>query len=100
MEIINYEPEYTLGMPNREVAVSMKKHLLFAYTSYPLEQADRLRKTMQQQILLNDTDGLENSLRQMLAYVPFQIDGKNEAYYHSIFLIWMNMLGFNIQGEI
>lgn len=60
----------------------------------------KLRKTMQRQILLNDADGLENSLRQMLAYVPCQIDGKSEAYYHSIFLVWMSMLGFNIQGEI
>jgi hypothetical protein len=99
-EIVDLEPEYTLDMPNREVRTSMQKHLLFAYTSYPLEDVDNLRKTMQRQILLNDAAGLEDSLRQMLAYVPYQIDGKSEAYYHSIFLIWMSMLGFNIQGEI
>ncbi|MDR1103533.1 MAG: PD-(D/E)XK nuclease domain-containing protein, partial [Tannerella sp.] len=97
---VDMEPEYTLEMPNREVAVSMQEHLLSAYTSYPLESADRLRRTVQQQILLNDAAGVESSLRQMLARVPYQIDGKTEAYYHSIFLIWMSMLGFDIQGEI
>jgi hypothetical protein len=98
--MVDLEPEYTLEMPNREVAVSMQNHLLFAYTSYPLESMDRLRRTIQQQIVLNDAKGVENSLRQMLARVPYQIDGKTEACYHSIFLIWMNMLGFKIQGEI
>ncbi|MDR1223465.1 MAG: ATP-binding protein [Tannerella sp.] len=97
---VDMEPEYTLEMPNREVALSMQEHLLFAYASYPLESASRLRRTVQQQILLNDAKGVEKSLRQMLARVPYQIDGKTEAYYHSIFLIWMSMLGFDIQGEI
>jgi hypothetical protein len=99
-KIVDIMPEYTLEMPNREVRMSMQNHLLFTYTSYPLEGVNRLRRTTQQQILLNDAEGLENSLRQMLAKVPYQIDGKTEAYYHSIFLIWMNMLGFEIQGEI
>ncbi|MDR1223680.1 MAG: ATP-binding protein [Tannerella sp.] len=99
-KIVDMEPEYTLEMPNREVALSMQNHLLFAYASYPLESASRLRRTVQQQILLNDAKGVEKSLRQMLARVPYQIDGKTEAYYHSIFLIWMSMLGFDIQGEI
>jgi hypothetical protein len=98
--IIDWEPEYTLAMPNREVRMSMQNHLLFAYTSYPLESVNGLRKTMRQQILLNDAAGMENSLRLMLARVPYQLDGKSEAYYHSIFLIWMSMLGFDIRGEI
>ncbi|MDR2764155.1 MAG: ATP-binding protein [Tannerella sp.] len=97
---VDWEPEYTLEMPNREVRMSMQNHLLFAYTSYPLENVNGLRKAMQRQILLNDMEGLENSLRKMLAHVPCQLHGKSEAYYHSIFLVWMSMLGFNIQGEI
>jgi hypothetical protein len=99
-KLAGWEYEYTLEMPNREVRISMQNHLLFTFSSYPLESADRLRRTMQQQILRNDAEGLESSLRQMLARVPYQIDGKTEAYYHSIFLIWMSMLGFDIQGEI
>ncbi|MDR2085768.1 MAG: ATP-binding protein [Dysgonamonadaceae bacterium] len=93
-------PLYRLDFPNKEVAVSMKEQLLIAYTAYSFDDVPVLRSTMQQQILLNDTAGLENSIRKMLADVPYQLDGKSEAYYHSIFLLWMSLLGFNIQGEI
>jgi hypothetical protein len=93
-------PLYTLGSPNKEVSISMQEHLMAAYTSSSIDQVDNLRRAMQQQILLNDATGLENSFKKLLAHVPYQLDGKSEAYYHSIFLIAMNLLGFNVQGEI
>ncbi|MDR1610923.1 MAG: ATP-binding protein [Candidatus Symbiothrix sp.] len=99
---LDYErvPLYTLASPNKEVNISMQEHLMVAYTSSPIDQVNNLRKAMQQQIMQNDAKGLENSFKKLLAYVPYQLDGKSEAYYHSIFLIAMSLLGFDVQGEI
>jgi hypothetical protein len=93
-------PQYTLALPNREVEESLLEHLLAAYTQYPVEQAENLRMNMQQHIRQSDAAGLENDLRRMLAHIPYELHIAKEAYYHSIFLIWIKLLGFDIQGEI
>jgi hypothetical protein len=35
----------------------------------------------------------------MTATVPYEIHRADEAYYHSMMLIWMRLLGFKIHGE-
>ncbi|GHT52993.1 ATPase AAA [Bacteroidia bacterium] len=105
-EMINGEPEYTLGVPNQEVRVSLMKHLLGAYTQYPVDQLGVLGKAMLQQILAFDAEGFTNNMRMMLAGVSYTLqpedtlsEDANEARYHIIFQMWMTMLGFNIQSE-
>ncbi|MDR0733517.1 MAG: ATP-binding protein [Dysgonamonadaceae bacterium] len=93
-------PQYTLALPNREVRESLLKHLLNVYTEYPVAQTDSLKSDMQRHICECDGDGLANDLRRMLACVPYNLQVAGEAYYHSIFLIWMKLLGFDIQGEL
>ncbi|MDR0757044.1 MAG: ATP-binding protein [Tannerella sp.] len=97
----NGEPGYTLDIPNMEVTRAFMRCLLQAYGKYPDERyIDNLRKTMEQQIKTCDEAGFARSLEAMIATVPFEIGGKiNEAYYHSLMLIWMRMLGFKIHGE-
>jgi hypothetical protein len=36
----------------------------------------------------------------MLEDIPYDIQIGNEKYYHSLFLSWMNVLGFKAQGEM
>jgi hypothetical protein len=55
---------------------------------------------MQQQIHDGDVSGLEQNLRLLLANIPYKLHVKNEAYYHSLFLLLMKILGFHIHGEI
>ena len=55
---------------------------------------------MQQQLLSGDTTALEQSLREMLAYIPYPLHIGQEAYYHSLMLLWLKLLGFDITGEI
>jgi hypothetical protein len=63
---------------------------------------------MQKQIYNGDTSGLEKNLRMLLANIPTSPPAlstregavENEAYYHSIFSVWMNMLGFEPQDEV
>jgi hypothetical protein len=93
-------PQYTLDIPNEEVKISFLEYLLSAYSAYPLEQMQPLMSDMQRQIYAGETSGLEQNLRMLLAGIPNILHIQKEAYYHSLFLVWMRMLGFNIQGEI
>jgi len=93
-------PQYTLDIPNNEVKESLLEYLLNAYSDYPLEETQELKQRMQHQLLQGDTAALEQSLREMLAYIPFSLHIGQEAYYHSLMLLWLKMLGFNIIGEV
>jgi hypothetical protein len=92
--------QYTLDIPNLEVRESFSKYLLNAYSDYPLEQMLPLISNMKKQIYDGDTSGLEQNLRMLLANIPYNLHVKNEAYYHSLFLLIMKVLGFDIHGEV
>jgi hypothetical protein len=99
-EIISGQPLYTLDVPNSEVRESLLEDLLHVYTDYPTGEAVVLRNDMQQHIRDCDAKSLEKDLRQMLAYIPYNLHIGQETYYHSILLIWIKLLGFDIQGEL
>jgi hypothetical protein len=54
---------------------------------------------MEEQINDCDEAGFSVSLENMIATVPFELHRTDEAYYHTMMLIWMRLLGFRIQGE-
>jgi hypothetical protein len=83
-----------------EVNDSLLAHLVSSYTSYPSSQTLALNETMQQQVIDGDAEGLTESLRILLAKIPYILQIKSEAYYHSMLLLWMKLLGFDIQGEV
>ncbi|MDR3048810.1 MAG: ATP-binding protein [Elusimicrobiota bacterium] len=91
---------YTLAMPNTEVRKAFLNHLLSSYSKYPAAKIQGLREKVKKQIKDRDEAGFEQSFRILLARVPFVLQQDNEAYYHSMFLIWLYMLDFDIQGEV
>jgi hypothetical protein len=97
---IDIQPLYTLGIPNLEVRISFTKYLLNAYSNYPVEQIQPLLFHMKQQIHNGDVSGLEQNLRMLLAHIPNILHIDREAYWHSLFLLLMKLLGFDIRGEI
>jgi hypothetical protein len=99
-EIVKFDTRYTIEMPNLEVKESLLQYLLSAYSHYPVERGGILMERMQKQLLANDASGLEKSLREMLAHVPNQLHIGKESYYHSLLLVWLKLLGFNIIGEV
>jgi hypothetical protein len=100
-KLINGMPLYTIGIPNIEVNKAFMKSLLKSYGKYPDGQhIDNLRRTMEQQILVMDEVGFAHSLEAMIATVPYEIHKTDEAYYHTMMLIWMRMLGFKIHAEV
>jgi hypothetical protein len=92
-------PKYTLGLPNNEVKQSLLTCLMNAYTDYPLYKTGDLKQRMQQQLRTGDAIGLEQSFREMLAYIPYPLHIGKEAYYHSLLLLCLKLLGFDITGE-
>jgi hypothetical protein len=72
---------------------------LKAYGKYPIEQVDKLHRLMEQQINNCDEVGFTTSLEVMIATVPYELHRTDEAYYHTMRLIWMRLLGFEIHGE-
>jgi hypothetical protein len=55
---------------------------------------------MLKQIRICNSEGMELSLRTMLAHGPYQLHIGQEAYYHFLFLVWLYFIGFIVQGEI
>ncbi|GHS97178.1 ATPase AAA [Bacteroidia bacterium] len=99
-EFIGGRPRYTLEMPNFEVEEAFLKYLLSSYSDYPVGMTGSLKERMQLQLETNDAAGLEQSLREMIAYIPYPLHIGKEAYYHSLLLLWLKLLGFDITGEI
>ncbi|MDR0711319.1 MAG: hypothetical protein LBF67_03100, partial [Prevotellaceae bacterium] len=99
-EMVFLHPQYTLGFPNMEVSEALTQHLLSAYTGYPVYYTQTLRERMWEQLRHHDTSGLEACLREMLADLPYLEVVKTEAWYHSIMLLWLRVLGFELIGEM
>jgi hypothetical protein len=59
---VGVEPEYTLEVPNLEVKESLMRHLLNAFTDYPMYKMSQLGRQMLQQIRNCDEEGLTNNL--------------------------------------
>ncbi|MDR2544101.1 MAG: ATP-binding protein [Methanobrevibacter sp.] len=99
-EIIDLRINYLLSIPNTEVKDSLIKYLMNISMDYPLNQVNDLRDRMRRNFLNMDDEGLNFNLREMLASIPYNLYNDNEAYFHSIFLLWLNLLGFKIEGEV
>jgi hypothetical protein len=91
---------YRLGLPNEEVRQSMMQYLTSSFTGYPAGNTATLRNRMLEQLFSGDASAFETSMRELFAHIPCQLHIPREAYYHSLFLLWLNLLGFEIQAEV
>ena len=94
------ELTYTLDVPNMEVRQALMMHLLSAYTAFPQSGATLMRRKMQEQLFDGDITNFERAVKELFAGIPYQLHIPREAYYHSMLLLWLNMLGFEVMGEI
>jgi hypothetical protein len=98
--IFNNTIIYTLCPPNEEVRQALIAHLVGSYAAYPVSDTVSMRERMMQQLLEGDSQSFERSLQEMFARIPHQLHIPREAYYHSLLLLWLNLLGFNVDAEI
>jgi hypothetical protein len=93
-------PEYTLSAANFEVKDSLTKYLLNAYSNFPINALRDLQITVHGQLKAMDVQGLAKSINQLFVNIPYSLHIDKEAYWHSLFLAAMNVLGFDFRGEI
>jgi len=91
---------YTLGIPNEEVRKALMIHLVAAYAKVHVSDTGSIRDSMFEQLFNGDAASFERSLRDMFARIPYQLHIPREAYYHSLLLLWLNMIGFEVMAEI
>ncbi len=91
---------YTLGVPNEEVRRSLMTYLVGSYANYPASDTAPMRDRMLQQLLDGDASAFERSMQEMFARIPYQLHIPREAYYHSLLLLWCNLLGLEVQAEV
>jgi hypothetical protein len=91
--------EYTLDVPNFEVRDAFLTWLLTAYNVSSVLKTQQLAVRTKKSILAGNVVELERDLREMIAGIPYKLHIPREAYYHSLFLVWLKLLGFDIQGE-
>jgi hypothetical protein len=94
------ETVYNVGVPNEEVHIAMTKYLVGSYVDYPVPKINAIRDAMAQQLYDANPVDLECGLQEMFARIPYQLHVPREAYYHSLMLLWLNLLGFKVDAEL
>jgi hypothetical protein len=92
-------PQYTLDFPNMEVEEAFLSSLLAVYAnkqSHEIEDIDnRVKKALKEK----DADGLQKSLTELYANMPYNLVTERESSYHCMFLIAARLSGFRVHGE-
>ncbi|GAP72850.1 hypothetical protein SAMD00024442_47_2 [Candidatus Symbiothrix dinenymphae] len=91
---------YTLGVPNEEVNMALTTHLLASYAETTLLEINEGRRQMMRQLVSGDSQLFERNMQAIFARIPYQLWGSDEKYYHSLLLLWLNMLGFKVDAEM
>ena len=93
-------PVYILDLPNFDVREAFNLHLLSDFTESggALTQTSYLR--LRASLKAGDLQSVLTTLRTLFASIPYQLHVNKEAYYHSIFLAIMNILGFEMEAEV
>ncbi|GHT52913.1 ATPase AAA [Bacteroidia bacterium] len=91
---------YTLGVPNEEVKRALTTHLFASYAATSLPEIDEGCRQMMRQLVEGNSQPFERNLQALFARIPYQLWGSDERYYHSLLLLWLNMLGFKVDAEV
>ncbi|MDR0912748.1 MAG: ATP-binding protein [Methanobrevibacter sp.] len=96
-EEINNRIYYTLEFPNYEVESSLLDHLL-KLNEEKMDLND-LKPKIIEAIGNYDNDTFKMYMKYFLTNIPARIHLDHEYYYQSIYLAWLNGLGFKGEGE-
>jgi hypothetical protein len=94
------EINFVLDIPNEEVRRGLMTHLVAAYSATDVPDVAFSKEQMMEQLFEGDGAAFERSLQQLFAHIPYQLHIPREAYYHSLFLLWLNLLGFKADAEV
>ena len=103
LTIKSYDPEeeeYTLGLPNKEVATGVYENLLPFYTGKDVIANYSVLRKLRKQIVNGDAEGFVKALQSFLAGIPQHLSqSKHEIYYENNLYLILRLLGFDIATE-
>ncbi|MDR3125139.1 MAG: ATP-binding protein [Endomicrobium sp.] len=99
-KIIEDEPEYKIDFPNNEVKRAFISSLIKEYTLRSAEEVNVINKKIKEGIRTKEAKVLEDSLKELYANIPYDLHTKRESYYHSLFLLTMKFVGYEVEGEV
>jgi hypothetical protein len=103
LTISHYNTEtglYKLDYPNNEVRISFKKYILVSITQTNPRNIEKTIIQFKEALRSNNIELFCNTLKSLLANIPYQLHVENEAYYHSLLHILIDLLGIEGQSEI
>ena len=97
----NNAPEsFLLRMPNFEVREAFYLGIMAEFTESEGYFAETTYRKMKDSLETGHLQEMLILLRSLFASIPYQLHVNREAYYHSIFLAIMSILGFEIASEV
>ncbi len=97
---VHGEPIYTLGYPNYEVQQAFQRHLLAEYLNISTGRVSTTILTRLQKVLnTQDVETFIHILQSVFAAIPNTLFLPQEAYYHSVVYLLLELLGFQIDVE-
>ncbi|MDR0485612.1 MAG: ATP-binding protein [Elusimicrobiota bacterium] len=93
------DPKYVLGMPNYEVRKSFSEEILSYFVEKPKDKIQGIADDICDGIKSCDEGLIERALLSLFAHIPYPLRIKKEAYYHSIFIVLMKLMNFDIDAE-
>jgi hypothetical protein len=96
--IVNDIIHYRLEFPNFEVESSLLDNLMDLNLSE--EKVFERREKIISYINNLDNESFQKEMKAFLTRIPNRIHIEQEYYYQSIFLAWLNALGFETEGEL
>jgi hypothetical protein len=97
------QPTFVLGVPNREVRCALVEHLCAVYAEHTLSATNNLRLEMSRQLKLGNCAVFEERVQALFARIPAILRPKEPhaaaQYVHSLLVLWLNMLGFDVRAE-
>jgi hypothetical protein len=99
-EIEDNRPQYTIDFPNMEVREAFITNVIEYYSNRQSNEINRIRVNVWKQIKGKEEKGLEESLRVLFANIPSNLHIRLEAYYHSMLMMLMMAVGYEVEGEV
>jgi hypothetical protein len=103
LTITDYNPErqtFKLNYPNKEVGESFKSYLLASLSHTNARSVEMAIAHFRYALDTNNMELFVATLKNLLANVPYQIYRVNEAFFHSLFQLLVDLLGIEGQSEV
>jgi hypothetical protein len=91
---------YTLAHPNAEVREAFKWYILSALSSMDTIHSELSIQQLRNALMTNNIELFCQTLKSILAGIPFNLHIQSEAYYHSLMHVIVQLLGFTPNSQV